>query len=99
MFPAKIQAEKKMPENEKLLKFPCLFPIKIVGVTRPGFRDEVGECVRSICPAFDPKTVAVRPSSQGKYEACSVTVTAGSQEQLDELYRALNKITGVKFIL
>lgn len=88
-----------MTEQKQHLQFPCLFPIKILGDKRPGFLDDVNGCTLEFCPDYDKSTTTVRPSSGGKYEAFTVTVTATSQEQLDNLYRALGKLRGVKFIL
>ena len=40
-----------------------------------------------------------RPSSSAKYLSVTVTITATSREQLDNLYRAFNKHPDVKMVL
>jgi putative lipoic acid-binding regulatory protein len=50
-------------------------------------------------PGFDPSTVERRESSGGKYLGVTITVTAHSREQLDELYRTLSTHPMVKVVL
>lgn len=86
-------------DSEKLLKFPSLFPIKVVGVAREDFTSEIHACVLDLVPDFDPESLENRLSSKGNYQSVTVRVIAQSQEHLDQIYLALNKIDGVKFIL
>jgi len=79
-----------MLENtESVLAFPCEFPIKVMGLTQPGFAQAVVGVVKRHAPDFDPGTVEMRSSREGKYLSVTVTVNATSREQLDELYREL----------
>ncbi|HEY8904900.1 MAG TPA: DUF493 family protein, partial [Rhodoferax sp.] len=50
-------------------------------------------------PAFDTSTIELRPSKGGKYLGVTITVTATSREQLDELYRTLSTHPMVKVVL
>ena len=50
-------------------------------------------------PAFDASTIELRESKGGKYLGVTVTVTATSREQLDELYRTLSTHPMVKVVL
>ena len=79
-----------MPELEaSTLEFPCEFPLKIMGLTQPGFAQAVIEVVRRHAPDFDPATVEMRASREAKYLSITTTINAISREQLDELYREL----------
>jgi len=78
-----------MPEEATLLAFPCDFPIKIMGKTQTGFAQAVIEIVRRHAPDFEPATLEMRPSREGKYLSLTCTVRAMSREQLDDLYREL----------
>ena len=79
-----------MPELEQsLVEFPCQFPIKIMGKTQAGFAQSVIEVVQRHAPEFDPSTLEMRSSREGRYLSLTCTVKATSQEQLDELYREL----------
>ena len=72
-----------------LIAFPCDFPIKIMGKTQKGFAQAVIEVVRRHAPEFDPATVEMRPSREGRYLSLTCTIRASTREQLDELYREL----------
>lgn len=71
------------------LAFPCEFPIKVMGRKQPGFAQAVSDVVRKHAPDFDPATVAMRPSRQGRYLSVTCVVHATSREQLDALYQEL----------
>ncbi len=47
------------------------------------------EVVRRHALDFDPATLEMRPSREGKYLSLTCTIRAVSREQLDELYREL----------
>jgi uncharacterized protein len=79
-----------MPDPEApLLAFPCEFPIKIMGLTQKGFAQAVIAVVARHAPDFDPATMEMRPSREGKYLSLTCTIRAVSREQLDALYREL----------
>ena len=86
-------------EPESLLAFPCDFPIKVMGETRPGFAQEVMAVVLRHAPDFDAATMEMRKSRLGKYLSLTVTVRATSREQLDDLYRDLCDHPMVKMVL
>jgi hypothetical protein len=87
------------PEPESLLAFPCDFPIKIMGETRPGFAQEVMDVVLRHAPDFDAATMEMRKSRLGKYLSLTVTIRATSRAQLDALYRELCDHPMVKMVL
>ena len=55
--------------------------------------------VRGFDPVYDEGTLESRPSKGGKYLSLTVTITATSREQLDELYRTLSTHPMVKIVL
>lgn len=85
--------------TESLLTFPCQFPIKVMGAHAEGFVGAVTHIARQFDPTFDATTVELRESKGGKYLGVTVTVTATSKEQLDELYRTLSTHPMVKLVL
>ena len=87
------------PETESLLAFPCDFPIKIMGVTQPGFAQAVMGVVLRHAPDFDAATMEMRKSRNGTYLSLTATVRAVSREQLDALYRELCDHPMVKLVL
>ena len=82
-----------------LLDFPCDFPIKVMGRKAPGFAQSVTEIVRRHAPDFDPATVEMRPSRQGRYLSVTCVVRATSREQLDALYQELCDHPSVVMVL
>ena len=88
-----------MADDGSLLAFPCDFPIKIMGRKAPGFAQKVSDIVRRHAPDFDPATMEMRPSRQGKYISLTCTVRATSREQLDALYQALCDDPSVVMVL
>jgi len=79
-----------MPENDApLLAFPCDFPIKVMGKTQAGFAQAVLEVVTRYAPDFDPASLGMRSSREGKYISLTCVIRAVSRDQLDQLYREL----------
>ena len=79
-----------MPENDApILAFPCEFPIKIMGKTQTGFAQAVIEVVKRHAPDFDPASLGMRSSREGKYLSLTCVIHAVSRHQLDGLYRDL----------
>ena len=81
------------------LAFPCDFPIKVMGRKAPGFAQTVSDIVQRHAPGFDPATIEMRPSRQGKYLSVTCVVRATSREQLDALYRELCDHPSVVMVL
>ena len=88
-----------IPPGQSLIEYPSAFPIKVMGMQVEGFVAAVVRVAQQFDPAFDPSTVELRPSSGGKYLGVTVTVTATSREQLDELYRTLSTHPMVRVVL
>ena len=85
--------------DEELLKFPCDFPLKIMGPRTDEFAQAMLAVVRCHCPDFDGGTMEMRPSSKGNYLGLTCTVRATSRAQLDALYRELTAHPLAKFVL
>ena len=81
------------------LAFPCDFPIKVMGRKQPGFAQAITDIVMKHAPDFDPATVGMRPSRQGRYLSVTCVVRATSREQLDALYQELCDHPGVVMVL
>ena len=86
-------------KNESLIEYPSAFPIKVMGENVDGLVHAVTTVAHSFDPNFDASTVELRPSKGGKYLGVTITVTATSREQLDELYRTLSTHPMVKVVL
>jgi uncharacterized protein len=88
-----------IPPEQSLIEYPSAFPIKVMGTQVEGFTEAVVSIARQFDPAFDAATIESRPSKAGKYLGLTITVTATSREQLDELYRTLSTHPMVKIVL
>ena len=88
-----------IPPEQSLIEYPSAFPIKVMGAQADGFEAAMVAVARHFDPAFDMATVERRASSGGKYLGLTLTVTATSREQLDELYRTLSTHPMVKVVL
>jgi uncharacterized protein len=88
-----------IPPEQSLIEYPSAFPIKVMGTQVEGFTEAVVSIARQFDPAFDSGTIESRPSKAGKYLGLTLTITATSREQLDELYRTLSTHPMVKVVL
>ena len=88
-----------IPPEQSLIEYPSAFPIKVMGAQVEGFVEAIVRVARQFDPGFDAETVETRPSKAGNYLGITITVTATSREQLDELYRTLSTHPMVKIAL
>lgn len=88
-----------IPPEQSLIEYPSAFPIKVMGAHVEGFVEALVVVARQFDPGFDAATVELRPSKGGNYLGVTLTVTATSREQLDELYRTLTTHPMVKVVL
>ena len=70
-----------------------------MGIKSDGLVHAISLIARQFDPGFDASTIELRESKGGKYLGVTVTVTATSREQLDELYRTLSTHPMVKVVL
>jgi len=85
--------------DKPLLTFPCSFPMKVMGRREDGFAQLVCDIVMKHAPDFDPATLEMRSSKQGRYLSLTVTIQAKSREQLDALYSELSGHPAVIMVL
>ncbi|MDP2370893.1 YbeD family protein [Rhodoferax sp.] len=84
---------------ESLIQYPSQFPIKVMGIKVEGLVRAITMIAHEFDPTFDATTIELRESKGGKYLGVTVTITATSREQLDELYRTLSTHPMVKVVL
>ena len=82
-----------------LFKFPCDFPLKVMGRQSDDFRSIVLGIVQKHAGAIDPGSIEERPSRDGNYLSLTCTFAAQSREQLDALYRELTSCERVLVVL
>lgn len=87
------------PDRDSLIEYPSRFPIKVMGAKVDGFVHAITHIAKQFDPTFDASSIELRDSSSGNYLGITITITATSREQLDELYRTLSTHPMVKVVL
>ncbi|HLS81535.1 MAG TPA: DUF493 domain-containing protein [Steroidobacter sp.] len=85
--------------SESLMKFPCDFPLKVMGRRTDDFRSLVLGIVNKHVGPIEAENIEERPSKDGAYLSLTCTFTAQSREQLDALYRELTSCERVLLAL
>jgi len=86
-------------DNEEVFEFPCRFPVKIMGRDEPEFQAHVVKMISNHVTGIVDEDVVSRPSSKGKFISVTVTFTAESRQQLDDVYQTLTADELVLFVL
>ena len=85
--------------QEKLIDFPCQFPIKIMGLANDAFEGAVVAILNQHVSDLGEGAIVSKFSKGGKFESITATINAHSQEQLDTLYHALTADPHVLMVL
>jgi len=81
------------------IEFPCDYPIKVIGDSHPGFRDEVIEIVRRHDATVALDKVKERASKQGNYASITILLWATGEPQLRDLFADLKSCDSVRMVL
>ncbi|MBT8067591.1 MAG: DUF493 domain-containing protein [Gammaproteobacteria bacterium] len=73
--------------EESALQFPCEFPIKMMGRDTPEFRVLARGLVEKHGGPVADDAVQAAVSRNGSFVSITVTISATSQQQLDDIYR------------
>ncbi len=88
-------AEQTAPKIE----FPCLYPIKIIGVASIEFHEEVIMVVERHAGKIPSDLIELRPSKKNTYISVRVTIAATGVDQLQNLFDELKALESVKMVL
>jgi hypothetical protein len=97
--PARPLGQADIPPAESLIQYPSQFPIKVMGQKVEGLVHAITQIALAFDPVFNAATIELRESKGGNYLGVTITITATSREQLDELYRTLSTHPMVKVVL
>ena len=75
--------------EDSLLEFPCQFPVKAMGRDTDAFHQTVRRLVEEHTGPLEDSAIQQSVSKHGRFVSITVTVTAQSRQQLDDIYRAL----------
>ena len=76
-------------EKTELMEFPCEFPLKVFGLNSDDFEALVLELVKLHCSPATQFNVTKNESKKGKYQSLTITFSANSRQQLDDIYQSL----------
>ncbi len=79
-----------MKKPTTLLRFPCSYPLKVVGRNANKFHASVSAIIERHVTQGEKVVYSTRLSSQDKYMSITATFTANSREQLSAIYEELN---------
>jgi len=88
-----------LEEGETLLQFPCEFPIKAMGLSCDAFEIAVLEIINRHVDDLAEDALRMRPSKNGKYTSITITITARSKQQIDNIYLDLTACEHVSIAL
>jgi len=88
-----------MQQHKQLLKFPCTFPIKIIGWANVALEDTITPILHKNIFNFDKAAISVNYSHGGKYISITVKFEATNREQIDNLYSQLSATPDVLLVL
>jgi len=82
------------------IEFPCPdYPIKVLGVKSPEFREYVLSVVAKIAPDFAEEKIQIRDSGKGTFQSMTFFITATGEQQLKDLNNQLRESDLVKMVL
>ncbi len=77
-------------EPDKLLQFPCSFPIKMMGRADAAFSGTAVGLIERHVGKVAADAIQTSESRNGNFLSVTVTIDAKSQEQLDNIYNDLS---------
>ena len=85
--------------DDSPLEFPCAFPIKMMGRDTPEFRATARALVEKHAGEVADEAVQAALSRNGRFVSVTVTITAISKQQLDDIYREVTAHSDVLMAL
>lgn len=81
------------------IEFPCLYPIKIIGVASIKFQDEVITVVEKHTGKISEDLIELQASKKNTYVSVRITIAATGVDQLQNIFNELKAIDSVKMVL
>lgn len=89
------------PEQRKAvtIDFPCAYPIKVVGQAGDELATLISDILATLQVEVDTNKTTVRPSSTGRWQSITITITANSSDQLATIFNQLKQSPLVQMVL
>ena len=84
-------------ENSELWKFPCDFAFKAMTLAIDGIENDVISAIQKHAPG--DYTAKLKPSRGGKYVSVTIVIYLTDKQQLDNIYKDVYAVEGVKMML
>tara|TARA_B110000858_G_scaffold49124_1_gene56659 strand:+ start:32306 stop:32596 length:291 start_codon:yes stop_codon:yes gene_type:complete len=81
------------------IEFPCLYPIKIIGVASIEFQAEVITVAEKHAGKISSELIELQPSKKSTYVSVRITIAATGVDQLQSLFDELKALESVKMVL
>jgi putative lipoic acid-binding regulatory protein len=81
------------------IKFPCLYPIKVVGNAAEDFRGFVVAVMERHAGPLREEHIDMRASSNGRFLSVRVTITATGPDQLQTIFEELKASGRVHIVI
>lgn len=88
-----------MKADDSVFDFPCDIPIKVLGHNGAALRDAAYAIVRDHYGELGDERFQERESRDGNYVSLTITVRAGSREEIDAVYRDLTAHSDILMVL
>ena len=85
-------------ESDTLLEFPCKFPIKAIGKARDDLDAIIFSLVNPHVPDLSEGAIKTRLSKKNNYMSITITFTATSRDQLDNIYLDLTACEHISMV-
>lgn len=86
-------------KQETLFKFPCEYPLKIMGKNDPELVSFVKKVMNTHVEGLTEHAFTDKTSKHGRFQSITVTFTAASKEQLDAIYSELTDSDFALYVL
>jgi putative lipoic acid-binding regulatory protein len=86
-------------DNNKLIKFPCDFSIKVVSNANFDLEDFTTKVVHQHIQEMEYIPTSTKKSSKGNYKAITITIKAQNQQQIDAIYTDLTANKNIIMVL
>ena len=73
--------------EESAIDFPCVFPVKMMGHNSPEFRTTARALIEKHAGEVNDSAVQESLSRNERFVSVTITITATSQQQLDDIYQ------------
>ena len=81
------------------IKYPCEYPIKIIGQSDPDLYTLVIKVMETHSPGFEHSKITVRDSKNRNFQSITVVIIATGPDQLESLFSDLKVDPLVKMVL